>query len=40
MDYGNANKSSPATTKDIVKSYLMSLVASVSASVSFRLLTK
>ena len=39
MNFGNANKSSPVTHSDILKSYGMALGASVSASIGFRLLT-
>ena len=39
MNFGNANKSSPVTKGDILKSYGMALGASVSASIGVRLLT-
>lgn len=40
LNYGNANKSSPATTEDIFKSYCMAVAASVSTSIGVRLATK
>lgn len=40
MNYGNANKSSPATTQDIMLSYSMAVVASCGAGVGIRIATK
>ena len=40
MNFGNANKSSPATSSDIAKSYMMAVTASVGSAIGVRLLLK
>jgi len=40
LNFGNANKSSPATDSDIFKSYMMAVVASGAAGLGVRALTK
>lgn len=40
MNYGNANKSSPMTTQDIIKSYFMAVFASCSTGAAVRAATK
>lgn len=40
MNYGNSNKSSPATNADIAKSYFMAVAASCTAGATVRKLTE
>lgn len=40
LNFGNANKSSPVSNSDIMKSYVMAIIASCGAGASVRMLTK
>jgi len=40
LNFGNANKSSPASTSDIMTSYFMAIIASCSAGAAVRYASK